>query len=239
MVEVHEKPLIQWLEQTARAAGLENLAVVTGYKGEHLERPGLETYRNDRYDETNMVQSLWCAEEQLQGNVIVSYGDILYTLPVLEKLLQSSDDVAVAVDTEWRSYWERRHEDPVADAESLELEGETQITSIGEPIDSVDAPEAQYIGLMKFSPDGTEQLRETYSRIKEAESRGETVSTPLDEMFMTALLQTMIDDGCPVHAVPIEGGWVEIDTPRDLEIAQTVCRPKDDGTLDIDRGRKQ
>ena len=38
-----------------------------------------------------------------------------------------------------------------------------------------------------------------------------------DAMYMTDLLQHLIDSGIAVHAVPVEGGWLEVDTVEDLE----------------------
>jgi hypothetical protein len=52
---------------------------------------------------------------------------------------------------------------------------------------------------------------------------------------MTDLLQRVVDRGGDVHAERIAGDWVEIDTPRDLELARSVCHPAGDGTISIDR----
>ena len=37
-------------------------------------------------------------------------------------------------------------------------------------------------------------------------------------MDMTTFLQHLIDRGYPVHAVPVDGGWLEIDQTSDLEL---------------------
>lgn len=239
LVTVHDRPLIEWLEHTAADVGIDDLVAVTGYRGEMLaDRPSLRTVLNPAYAETDMVRSLWCAKEALSETSVVSYSDVLYTPAVLERVLASPHDVAVAVDRNWRSYWERRHEDPTEDAESLRIDDDSRITSIGQPIEAMAAPEAQYIGLMKFSPSGTANLREAYRRAEEADDAGRTPFDSyrsLDDLHMTDLLQGMIDLGMDVHAVPIDGGWVEIDTPRDLEIARDVCEPAGDGTLEIRR----
>ena len=44
---------------------------------------------------------------------------------------------------------------------------------------------------------------------------------------MTDLLQGLIDLGNTVSAVPISGGWVEIDFPQDLTLAQKYIDPSD------------
>jgi Predicted sugar nucleotidyltransferases len=243
MVPVADRPLIDWLTDTARDVGIEDRAVVTGYLSEMLEdRVGdVVTYENPMYAETDMVSSLWCAQEALNGTVVVSYGDILYKPKVLKTVLKSPHDIAVAVDEQWQAYWERRFEAPTKDAESLLIGQDDRITSIGQSVDSMEAPHAQYIGLIKFSPRGIQHLREVY----EAAGRGDHVAgQPFEDqqsfqsLHMTDLIQGLIDRGTPVHAARIQGGWVEIDTLRDLELARSVCHPTGDGTLNIDRSAR-
>jgi choline kinase len=239
MVSVADRPLVDWLTDTARCVGVDDLVVVTGYRGEVLEThldADVRTFENASYDSTDMVHSLWCAEAALEGPIIISYSDILYTPSVLKRILNSSHDIAVAVDEDWRSYWERRHEDPLDDAESLALDAESRITSIGQPIDSMREPEGQYIGLIGFSESGFEQFREAYNDAEAAaERRIGANEDSFETLHMTDLLQTIVDRGGDVHAERIAGDWVEIDTPRDLELARLVCHPAGDGTLSIKR----
>ena len=46
--------------------------------------------------------------------------------------------------------------------------------------------------------------------------------------YMTDVLMAMIQMGCDVHAVPVEGGWLEIDTVEDYETAAAMIA---DGTI--------
>jgi hypothetical protein len=41
---------------------------------------------------------------------------------------------------------------------------------------------------------------------------------------MTDLLQAVINSGQPITAVPVYGGWVEVDTVDDLESSTTKNR---------------
>ncbi|QLG47853.1 NTP transferase domain-containing protein [Natrinema halophilum] len=240
MVSVADRSLLSWLLDTARHTGIEDRAVVTGYLGDSIDDQvddDVTIHRNPDYANTDMVRSLWCGSDSLEGTVVISYSDILYTPTVLKTVLEDPRDVVVAVDEDWQSYWTRRHEEPVEDAESLAFDGD-RITSIGERVESIDAPEAQYIGLMKFSPAGIDRLRETYAALERAEAEGVRstgTKRSFEDIHMTDLLQGMIERDVPVHAARIQGGWVEIDTPRDLDIARSVCTPTEDGTLNIDR----
>ena len=77
LVELRGKPLLEWQLLALREAGIGEIAIVTGYKRELLSQYGLAEFHNPRWEKTNMVSSLACAERWLQvGPCIVSYSDI-------------------------------------------------------------------------------------------------------------------------------------------------------------------
>jgi choline kinase len=239
MVSVAGRPAIDWLVDTARSVGIDDLVVVTGYRGDVLDEHTLgevRSYDNPDYEHTDMVHSLWCAEEALEGPVVISYSDILYTPDILERVAASPHDIAVAVDDEWRSYWDRRHDNPLEDAENLLIDEDGRICSIGQPLESMDDPDAQYVGLTKLSTEGVESFRATYREARRSADRTDTHERSSPEtIHMTDILHRIATSGVDVHSERIAGGWVEIDTPRDLEIAREVCRTGEDRTLRIDR----
>ena len=63
---------------TLRAAGVVELIVVAGYRAEALAIPGTRRLQNARWAETNMVESLFCAEAEFGDDLIVAHGDLLY-----------------------------------------------------------------------------------------------------------------------------------------------------------------
>ena len=44
----------------------------------------------------------------------------------------------------------------------------------------------------------------------------------LKKAYMTDMIQELADRGMAVEGVDIEGGWMEIDTPQDLERARKL-----------------
>ena len=63
LVELRGKPLLEWQLEALREAGINEIAIVTGYKRELLVNRGLTEFHNPRWAETQMVSSLACAEE--------------------------------------------------------------------------------------------------------------------------------------------------------------------------------
>ena len=223
MISVHGRTIIERQLQLFRKVGVDRVSIVKGYCASSVPDYGAIHYVNEAYAETNMVCSLFAAADELvSGPVIVSYGDILYSESVLQTVINSAAPVAVAVDRDWMSYYSRRFDDPFDDAESLVLDSDGAISSIGKGNPSPDEVQAQYIGLTKFQGSGLTAA----NGLQEAFATTETTlgwGRPWRKAYMTDLLQELINRGSDVRAVPISGGWCEIDSPRDYELALEIA----------------
>jgi choline kinase len=213
LVEVNGLSLLDRQLSVLASEAIQPIILIGGYRGEMLERPGLESRVNSRYAETNMVWTLFCAEDDLEGDVLLCYGDIVYSRDVLRAILKSQADIAVTIDLDWESYWRARNENPLDDAETLKLAADGKILEIGQKPNSLAEIEGQYIGLMKFSAKGVQLLKQTFHDAKLA---GDLRGKPVENAYMTDLLQAMIDLDYRLEAVPVHGGWVEVDTVSDL-----------------------
>ncbi len=89
------KSLLDWQLAALRAAGIQDLAVVRGYRLEKLTAPGLKYFDNRRWKETNMVSSLACADKWLsEETCIVSYADIVYHADIIKNLADADGNNA-------------------------------------------------------------------------------------------------------------------------------------------------
>jgi choline kinase len=221
LVEVDGKSLLDRQLEILKSAGVSDNVVVGGYLADQLKDKGSRFYLNPRYDETNMVWTLFCAEEELDSELIVTYGDIVYSKDVLKSLLKSDADISLTIDLDWQQYWEDRLEDPLDDAETLKLDDDGMILELGQKPKSLNEIEGQYMGLMKFSLKGLRVLKEIFYRGKKD---GKIGSKPVENAYMTDLLQAIINYGTKIQSVPVHGGWIEIDTVDDLESDVTLSR---------------
>ena len=72
LARLGERSLIERQIETLRGAGIDEIVVVTGYRAEMLEFEGIQYVHNPNWATTNMVETLFCAEEYLTDEVIVS-----------------------------------------------------------------------------------------------------------------------------------------------------------------------
>lgn len=215
MVEYQGKPLIEHVVHALRQNGVADIVVVRGYAPEALRCAGARFYDNPRYASTNMVSTLFCAEPELEGDVIISYSDIVYSPSVVQRLLAADAELAVVVDRDWRRLWQERMDDPLGDAETLRLDAQGQIVELGKKARSYDEIEGQYIGLLKVAASAWPRLRAFYHGLDRAATYD---GKRFEQMYMTSFIQAVIDRLLPVAAVPIHGGWLEVDAPSDLRV---------------------
>lgn len=237
MVEVNGESIIRRQLGTMYSCGIKenDITIVSGYKSEVLKEglkdTGVHFIVNREYETTNMVYSLMCARDILEEeeDIVVSYGDIIYGVPVLGKVIGSRYDASVVVDDDWYSYWSARCADPLDDAETLVLDKEGCLSEIGQKTTDINKIQSQYIGLMRFKGKGLEALLETSSEALERAKSGRKLwrtDRGYYKMYMTDLLQGMADEGYKLKALHIHRGWYEIDCLDDLKLAETGLADK-------------
>ena len=215
LVELHKKALLKWQVEALRAAGVTDIAIVTGYKREMLLSFNLVEYHNERWADTQMVTSLMCADEWLSaGTCIVSYSDIFYEPAAVKSLITSGAILAVTYDPNWLEQWSRRFEDPLCDAETFKLAPGDKLVEIGQKPHSTKEIQGQYMGLLRFTPSGWGEAKDVLSKLS-TEQR--------EKIHLTQLLQLIIDkDAVEISAIPYEGFWGEIDSQSDLAASEEM-----------------
>lgn len=193
-----------------RRLGVHDLVIVRGFAAEKINYPGIKYVDNTSYERTNMVFSLFCAEDELCGDdIVVSYADVVFEERLLKNLMMSRFSITASVDTQWRQYWFKRYGSDQVDTEGLVLGENGSILELGR----VDAPnegiDARIIGLYKFDSVGIKKIKAIW----------QNENQKAVNFYMTDLLQAVIDSGGEVGASLEQGGWLEFDTHEDYENA--------------------
>lgn len=214
MIELDGYTLLAHQRRSLAAAGITDVHLVLGHGAEavkrHPDAEGLTFWHNPDYETTNMVASLLCASDLLDGtsDLIIAYGDIVYEPRLVHSLLALNASIGVVVDTAWRAYWEARMPDPLADAETLRMDHTGRILELGHRPNNYSDIEGQYTGLFRIAA----------SMAPIFGARAEHLVSSDPNCFMTTLLQQTIDDRLAVQAIKVTNGWLEIDSPEDLSM---------------------
>jgi len=213
MVKLNQRPLIEYQIDILKSQGIEEIIMVSGYHSDKLKKYPAKHVLNNRFESTNMLYTLFCAGDFLEGEVLVSYGDIVYSPKILKALIQSNKNINISIDLNWYSYWSLRNDNPFDDAETLKYKDDFSITDIGQKPKSIQDIQAQYMGLVKLNNTGCEIFKEEYLKLKLLYKDNHKY---LDNLYMTDFLQYILRNGHSITGVPVTEKWIEIDTVSDL-----------------------
>jgi L-glutamine-phosphate cytidylyltransferase len=218
LVSIGGRTLLERQVAALRAAGARRVGVATGWHAEMFDDIGLPTFHNPGWADTTMVESLAAADEWLRSEpVLVSYGDIVYTVDTVRALARCAATLAISYDPHWESLWRRRFDRPLDDAETFVRDDAGLLVDIGGRPSTVAEVQGQYLGLLRFTPRSWNVVRDLRST--------DTAAKALD---MTGLLRRLVHDRLlPITTVPAEGPWCEFDHPSDITVGLDILRQLD------------
>ena len=211
LIDIRGRTLLHRLLETLGEAGVHDVTVVRGFGREQVAPNGFRVVDNPDFAQTGEAASLACAMPGLTGEIVVSYGDVLFKRYILDGLLTSSADITVVVDSSLRAQADPRDlvgADRYNTAAYLDDDQPARLACIGVPRDEA---AGEWIGLMHASAAGTEKLRE------------ELAAMQADGTLPKADLLAVIDRlraRCGVAVHYIAGHWLDVDTLNDLAEAR-------------------
>lgn len=218
MLKIGSMTILERQLEIFKQCGIYDIVVVRGYKANMINYPNVKYYYNRDYEKNNILESLFCAKEEINDEIVFSYSDILYRKDILNKVLQSAGDICLVVDTNWRQKYVGRNLHPETEAEKVVVQG-NKIVQITKNTDRISSERAygEFIGLAKFSKLGAKILKTEYERAdKQFHSRRFHDAISIEKAYLTDMIQELIDKGYTIHNIDINGNWWEVDTPQDL-----------------------
>jgi phosphoenolpyruvate phosphomutase len=222
MLAIAGEPVLSHIAAAYRGAGIGRITVVRGYRKHTVDLPSLDYVDNDDFATTNEAYSLLQAAAAIHGTCVISYGDVLFRKYVVEQLLETQDDLVIAVDINWRDSRNRgRHADYVrcsaphsrrSFSRPIWLEG---FTTAIRPAGRTGRIDGEWMGLLKVSPRGAQILRERLHTLDREHPGFRSLTIP-------DLLGSLLAAGQPVRAVYTTGHWLDIDTADDLATGATL-----------------
>lgn len=210
-----QKSLLRRHVGTLRAAGVEKLTLVVGYRAGdiHAELATIgtgvpvETVFNPRYCEGAIV-SLWTGRHVLCGgvDVLIMDADVLYDPNILHRLISSPHRNCLLIDRELEP-----GEEPV----KICLRG-GRIVEFGKIVVGAFDVVGEWPGFMRLEPALATELATTADRFLAAGRNEESYEPAIREMLLTGSPDRFgVED---ITGLP----WIEIDTPEDLRRAQEI-----------------
>ncbi len=182
--------------------------VVTGYEGERLERfiadncPGVRTVHNPHFKDGS-IRTIETALEHVRGNFLLMNVDHIYPRRMLARIIDRAARITAMCD------FDRRLGD---DDMKVKLEG-GRLAAMTKTLEEYDGG---YIGMTYCAAGSLERYREGVRQTRAESGNAANVEAAL------ALLAREKEE---IKICDVSGmGWLEVDTPADLENAQRTLR---------------
>ena len=212
VLPVRGQTLIEWQIDELAKSGIDQVAVVLGYRADKVERilrarygpQRVRTIYNPAYAVSDNLVSCWAAHDEMDDDFVLLNGDTLFESAVVKSLLATHDKPVTVVVSHKSNYDD--------DDMKVELDG-CQLVKIGKdlPPDRVDG---ESIGMILFRGNGPILFRDAIeSALRDPSAQTKWYLSVIDKMA-----QTM-----PVWTCSVKGlQWCEVDYPADLKQAVEV-----------------
>jgi choline kinase len=224
--EIQGKRILDWTVEALKGGGCTEICFIGGYRIEAVQReyPDFVFRENKDWPNNNILVSLMCAEDLMDRPFVTAYSDILFTGDVVRGLVQSRDELALGVDTDWREHYRPRTQHPPHDAEKVITRG-GKVERVHRTIPYEDAT-GEFIGVARFGSSGARQFREFYHRRKwQHWCKPYREAATFQKAYLIHMFQDMIEHDIDFGHVDTPGRYREIDTQEDMNLAQTLWQP--------------
>ena len=138
---------------------------------------------------------------------------------MVQKLVRSEAAIALGCDTAWRRRYVGRTQHPETDAEKLRADGK-RVVELSRTIPSEQA-EGEFIGVMKLGPEGVRAFLSAFDDAERTYGGGVfREGRTFQKAYLIDLLAEMLEQGTAMEREDTHGGYMEIDTTQDLNMAE-------------------
>ena len=222
LLDLNGKSILERQISLLREHGVNEIFVVIGYKREKHILKDIEYIFNPRYSETEQLASMMVARTKIFDDVLVIFGDIIFDSQILQQILASNDDIAIAIDLDWEKSYNERPDNSksLADKVLLNQKKILRISTKETSLDIENQTVGEFLGVIKLSANGSRTIIKKYEELEKSHVGRFHDANSLEKAKLADILQELIDSKIEISFIPVNGKWCEIDTPKDLERAR-------------------
>ena len=224
LLDLNGKSILERQISLLREYGVNEIFVVTGYQREKHILKDIEYIFNPRYSETEQLASMMVARTKIFDDVLVIFGDIIFDSQILQQILASNDDIAIAIDLNWEKSYNERPDNPksLADKVLINQKKILQISAKETSLDIKNQTVGEFLGIIKLSANGSRIIIKKYEELAKSYVGKFHDADSFEKAKIVDILQELIDSKIEISPIAISGKWCEIDTPKDLERARKI-----------------
>ena len=220
MLDFGGKTLLQRQLLSYKKNRIEDISLIRGYKKNKINYKGIKYFDNNDYKNNNILNSIFYGEDIINGNIIISYSDILFEPFIVKRAMESEHDISIVVDIDWKNYYVGRKDHPLSEAENVIFNSNNEVVKIGKIASKKEEVHGEFIGMIKLNHRGCKIFKQNFHRVKKLFwNKPFQRAKTFQKAYLTDMIQELVDIGIKVHCTIIERGWKEIDTVEDYKKA--------------------
>lgn len=210
-LKVNNKKIITHQIDALKKNGIDNIAVVVGYKKNLFKKLNLKIIFNKNWKKTNMIYSLFKASHWLKNeDCMICYGDIIYDNSIIEKLKNSKKKILLPSNANWKKNWSLRYQNPLTDLETFKVNKNGTLKEIGNKALGYSEIQGQFMGLIKIDKRSIKKFIKIYKNLP--------LKKKLNIDFTSFLNLSIKKYKIKINVIRIKNKWFELDNFKDLKV---------------------
>lgn len=225
LLDINGKSILERQIDILQNNGIQEIIIIIGPHKEKFKFEKVRYVEDTEFEKHDVLLSLMAAKNEIKGEVITTYSDILFDDKILQQIIRSNVDIGIATDMDWEIKYENRTEHPKSQADNVIIE-DNKVVRIKKNISKIleNQKNGEFIGIMKFSKKGSEIFIREYDRIEKINPSPFHDSPKFEKSYLTDMIQELIAQNIAVKPIIVDGSWCEIDTPQDLENVKSMYK---------------
>jgi L-glutamine-phosphate cytidylyltransferase len=223
LLKINGKTIIKRQIELFHKKKISDISIIVGPHKHKFTFDNIAYIEDNEYEKHDVLLSLMAAKDQITGDVIITYSDILYDENILQQVIDANVEIGIVTDLNWEKKYEERFEHPKEQADNVIIEN-NQIKKIKKNISDVSKKQinGEFIGIVKFSKKGSEIFVNEFNKVEKFKPSPFHDAKTFEKSYLTDMIQELIDQKRIVNPILIKSNWCEIDTPQDLENAKKL-----------------
>jgi phosphoenolpyruvate phosphomutase len=213
MLDTEGKPLLERIVDSLNLAGVRDVTVVAGYRGDAVQLPGIEKRQLEDPPRTGLLYSIEQAAAKSDRSVLIHFGDVIVSHENLDSFIAWEDPIVAMVSPLLRTgRYENKQFDLVtlerpasAVERTLERHPRNKLIQIGKDLQQ---PHGEFVGLLLLNPEGVRIWRSAIADCTEWE---------LHSFSLNDFLGRLLRNGVEITTFETRTGWAEVHSRLDYE----------------------
>jgi phosphoenolpyruvate phosphomutase len=211
LLKVNGKSILDTQIEEFNQIGIKDVTVVRGFGKEKINMNNIQTVDNEIYSKTKELYSLYLAKDKIKENTVISYGDIVYRMYILNDLLNDENDITIIADADYE-YIDGQDKDYIITSKPCSRKFYDETGNFVRMSSNFTKEEicGEFIGLWKVTKKGAEIVKNALEKLSQKPG--------FEQMTTTELFNEMVKKH-PIAVKYIKGSWIDVDTIVDLHKA--------------------